>query len=103
MDWVTEIALCMLSMDGPNTNWLVLDKVSSNSQQMELSSFFDVGCCSLHTVHGAFQTGAVATNRLLDKVLHGMWKLFNDSPARRDTYITVTRCEHFPLSFCKTR
>ena len=32
-----------------------------------------------------------------------MWKLFNDSPARRDTYITVTRSEDFHLSFCKTR
>ena len=93
----------VLSMNGPNTNWLVLDKVSSHHQQMELPSFFDVGCCGLHTVHGIFQTGEVATNWLLDKVLYGIWKLFKDSPARRDTYITVTRSEDFPLSFCKTR
>ena len=93
----------MLSMDGPNTNWLVLDKMSSHRQQMELPSFFDVDCGGLHTMHGAFQTGAGATNLLLDKVLHGMWKLFKDSPARRDTYITVTLCEDFLLSFCKTR
>ena len=92
----------MLSMDGPNTNWPVLDKVSSHCQQMELSSFFDVGCCGLHTVHGAFQTGAVAANWLLDKILHGMWKLFKDLPTRRDTYITVTHSEDFPFSFCKT-
>ena len=35
----------MLSVDGPNTNWSVLDKVSFHCQQMELPSFFDVGCC----------------------------------------------------------
>ena len=92
----------MLSMDGPNTEWSVLDKMSTHHQQTELPSFFDVGCCGLHTVHGAFQTGAVATNWLLDKVLHGMWKLFKDSPPRRGTY-TVTHSEDFPLSFCKTR
>ena len=40
----------MLSMDGPNTSWSVLNKVSSPRQQMELPSFFDVGCCGLHTL-----------------------------------------------------
>ena len=68
---------------------------------MELPSFFEVGFCGLHTVHGAFQTGAVATNWLLDKVLHCKWKL-KDSPARSDTYITVSCSEDFPLGFCKT-
>lgn len=86
----------MLYMDGPNANWSVVDKMSSPRQQMELPSFFNVGCCGLHTVHGAFQTGIVAANWLLVKVLHGMWKLFKGSPARRDTYITVTCSEDFP-------
>ena len=86
----------MLYMDGPNANWSVVDKMSSPGQQMELPSFFNVGCCGLHTVHGAFQTGIVAANWLLVKVLHGMWKLFKGSPARRDTYITVTCSEDFP-------
>ena len=62
-------------MDGPNANWSVVDKMSSPGQQMELPSFFNVGCCGLHTVHGAFQTGIVAANWLLVKVQHGMWKL----------------------------
>ena len=86
----------MLYMDGPNANWSVVDKMSSPRQQMELPSFFNVGCCGLHTVHGAFQTGIVAANWLLVKVLHGMWKLFKGSPARRDTYITITCSEDFP-------
>ena len=52
---------------------------------MELPSFFDAGCCDLHTMHGAFQIGAVATNWLLDKYLYGMWKhlLTSLSPALR--------------------
>ena len=92
----------MLSIDKTYTNWSVLDKVSSHGQQMELSSFFYVGFCGLHTVHGAFQTGAVAMIWLLDKVLHGMWKLFKDFSVRWDTYITVAHSEDFPLSFCKS-
>ena len=69
---------------------------------MELLSFFDVGCCGLRIVHGAFHAGVVATKWLLDKVLHGMCKRFKDSSAKRDTYITITWSEDFPLSFCKT-
>ena len=32
-----------------------------------------------------------------------MWRLFHDSPARRDTYITINRSDQFPLMFCQTR
>ena len=32
-----------------------------------------------------------------------MWGLFHDSPARRDTYITINRSDQFPLMFCQTR
>ena len=32
-----------------------------------------------------------------------MWKLFNDSPARRDLYINLNRSDNFPLMFCQTR
>ena len=69
---------------------------------MELLSIFHVGCCGLHTLYGSFQTGAVATNWLLDRVPHCMWKLLKDLSARKDTCITVTCSEDFPLSFCKT-
>ena len=54
-----------LSMDGPNTNWPVLDKESSHRQQMELPSFFDNGSRGLPTVHGTFQTGAVVYGNFL--------------------------------------
>ena len=32
-----------------------------------------------------------------------MWRLFHDSPARRDTYITINQSDQFPLMFCQTR
>ena len=79
----------MLLMDGPNTNWSVLDKVSSQLKQIQLSSFFEVCCYWLHTVYGGFQTGAVLNKWHLGKVLHAMWKLFKDSPVRRDNCKTI--------------
>ena len=51
----------MLLMDRTKINWSVLDKLLSQGKQMGLLYFLEVGCCGLHAVHGAFQTGAVTT------------------------------------------
>ena len=95
--------MVMLSMDGPNTNWKVLDKLKSHRMENELPQIVDVGSCGLHVVHGAFQTGVKATGWNLEKVLKAMWKMFNDSPARRDLYIQLNTSDVFPLMFCQTR
>ena len=39
----------------------------------------------------------------VSKVSHAMWKIFDESPTRRDIYIRETGCDIFPLHFCKTR
>lgn len=100
---LNENAMIMISMDGPNTNWVVLDKMKAHRDANEIPQIMDVGSCGLHIVHGAFQTGIKATEWQLDKVLMAMWKLFNDSPARRDIYIQLNQTAIFPLMFCKTR
>ena len=37
------------------------------------------------------------------KILKGLYKLFNDTPARRSDYVGVTGSFLFPKSFCATR
>ena len=72
-----------------------------------MSSVIELGSCGLHIVHDAPQTG-MTTESLdgmdgnLHKVLHAMWKIFDESPARRDVSIRET-CDVFLLHFCKTR
>lgn len=41
----------------------------------------------------------IETDWEVHKVLHAMWKLFNESPARRDIYIQETGCDIFPCIF----
>ena len=89
-------------MDGPTANWSVMDKLNTYRSENELASFFEIGSCGLHIVHGAFKTGVIATNWELDKVFLAMLKLLNDSPARRDVYKTVNGTNEFLLHFCKT-
>ena len=59
---------------------------ASNLFDTKLDEKFDtllleIGCCCLHVVHGAFQTGHKAVGRDMISVLRSFYKLFHDSPA----------------------
>ena len=91
--------MLQLSMDGPSTNWNVLKMLNEYRSEKEYPTLIDIGCCGLHVIHGSFQTGVKATGWKLDGVLKAMWQIFHDSPARRDVYIQITRCDLFPLRY----
>ena len=74
-------------MDGPNVNWHVLKKHIQFREGKEFPELINIGSCGLHILHGALQTGTLKTGWEVNKVLHGMWKIFDESPARRDIYI----------------
>ena len=89
--------LLQLSMDGPNTNWSVLTMLHSDRCEKDYSKIIDVGYCSLHV--GAFMSGVETTDWFLNKTLKTMWKIFDDSLARRDTYIKICEADEFSLSY----
>ena len=70
-----------ISMDGPNVNWDVLKKHIQFREGKEFPKLINIGSCGLHILHGALQTGTLKTGWEVNKVLHGMWKIFDESPA----------------------
>ena len=92
-----------LSMDGPSTNWLVLDKVQERRKESDLPVLENIGSCGLHVVSGALHTGVKNSSWPLKKVMMSMFKLFDDSPARRDVYQNINGTSSFPTRFCPTR
>ena len=96
-------SLSMLSMDGPNTNWSVHKKLKNIRSREEVPQLFEVGSCGLHVIHGAFLSGVKTSRWEIEKFFKDMWRLFHDSPAERDTYITINRADQFLLMFCQTR
>ena len=92
-----------LSMDGPNTNWNVLDLVNGHLVENGHKNLVEIGSCSHHVVHGAFQTGALKTSWELNKVLKAMYNIFKESPARRDIYLKEGSSNEYPLKFCEPR
>ena len=65
----------MLSMNGPDTNWSVLEKLNNHRGQNKFPQLFEVVSCDLHVTHEAFQSVVKFTELELDKILKGMWKL----------------------------
>ena len=49
--------MTQLSLDGPNTNWKVLELINSQCSDLEIPTLIDIGSCGLHVIHGAFRTG----------------------------------------------
>ena len=92
-----------LSMDGPNTNWNVLNLVSNHLVENGYKDLIEIGSCSPHTDHGVFQTGSTKTGLELNKVLKAMYKIFNESSARCDVYLKEGSSSKFPIKFSETR
>ena len=92
-----------LAMDGPNTNWLVLDNVDDRQVSDGFNKTLQLGSCTLHILHGAFQTGIKKSSWEISKVLKAIWKILDESPARRDIYLRESPSGKLPLKFCTTR
>ena len=73
--------------------------LSTDGLKRYYPNIIDIGSCSLHVVHGAFKSGIEATNWDL-KIMKAMWKIIDDSPARRDIYIKICEVNEFPLRCC---
>ena len=80
-----------------------LKRLMHSREEEEYSKLINIGSFGLHVVHGAFKIGTLATGWEINKILHAMWEIFNESPVRRDIYLRERLCEIFPLHFCKTR
>ena len=49
-----------MSMDGPNVNLKLLEKINEERTSNEFHRLISIGSCGLHTIHGAFCAGAEA-------------------------------------------
>ena len=103
IDGLDQSKFLHLSMDGPTTNWNVLQMVDDHLVESGYRKTINIGSCSLHIVHGAFQTGAIKTEWEINKTLKAMFKIFDKSPARRDVYLKEGSSSEFPMKFCQTR
>lgn len=86
---LSEDSFLHVAIDGPNVNWNVLHKLDNKLVEDGFSKTPNIGSCAQH-VHGAFQTGSCNTWWNLDKIFKRMFYIFQDSPARRETFKTAS-------------
>ena len=89
--------LIQLSVDGPSTNWCVLQLLNDDREEKGYPQIINIGSCGLRVMHRAFKAGMEAAGWNVGKVLKSMWQLFHDSPARRETYARICESEIFPV------
>ena len=88
-------------MDGPSTNWNVLEMIDDHLFENRHQKTINIASCSLHIIHGAFQTGVTKTGWDLNKVHRALFKILDESPARRDVYLKEGTSGKFALKFCE--
>ena len=82
-----------------NWQWMdpmFLGKLDNHRIENDFTKTLNIGSCSQHIIHGAFQNGALS-NWNIDEILKAMYWILHDSPARRDYYMRVGNTEIFPL------
>ena len=87
-------------MDGPNSNWSMYRKIKDYRKEKDLSELVNIGSCSLHIAHRAFELGADATKRKLDDISNSLHKLFKKAGGWRTDYNSITGSKLLPYSFC---
>ena len=97
--------ILQVSMDGPNVNWAFLRQLKDDllSLDSEAAALLELGCCGLHVIHGAFQTGHTKATWNVNQILTFAYYVFKDSPARRADLTNLTGSTCFPPKFCRTR
>lgn len=94
--------LIQISMDGPNVNLKVMDNMLLLLKKEHAIGLLNVGTCGLHVMHNAFRAGCSVFPEV-ENTLIASYRLFKDSPARRDDYSSLKMNIKFPLKFCKQR
>ena len=95
--------LLQMSMDGPNMNWKTYELLSISIEEETKKKMLNIGSCGLHIIHNAFRSGSIETNWEVGQTLSSLYWLFQDSPARREGFVSITGSSVFPKQFCSHR
>lgn len=94
-----------VSMDGPAVNKSLIKSLEKEIASKDPNNpvLLDLGSCGLHSVHGSFKEGMKKTGWSIQEFLICLYRLFKNSPTRRENYTAVTNSNLFPQKFCSIR
>ena len=91
--------------DCPNVNKFFLNLLAETRKEKQRSRLVDLRTCRLHTLQYGFQHGKKASGWEFKSLLNAMYKIFDESPARRADYEKITTAieSDYALQFCSHR
>ena len=89
--------LYQISIDGPKVNLNFYREVEAKRNESFYQSLIDVATCSLHSVQSAVKSGFESTSWGIKDILKDGFNLLYDSPARREHFQVVTKCNVYQL------
>ena len=91
------------SNGGLNTNWPVLEKFIAAREVNDEPKLAEIGSCGLHIVSGSLNAGVNVNDWKVNEVMNAIWKIFSDSPARRDLDLKCNISGKLPQRYFGTR
>ena len=76
----------------------MLNSLQRNQEENDYLELVNIGSGSLYILCGALKAGEDGSDWNVSEVFKSMWKILDDSPARRDIYLRI--CDSI---FCSTR
>ena len=95
--------LCQISMDRPNVNVEFYRKFAQERKDENYHSLMDIGSCGLHVISKNLGTGVDDSQWGIKRLMKEAYKLFHDTPARRDDYKSITGSSAYPFSLCSSQ
>ena len=92
----------LVSSDEPNVNLAFLGLLNEHRCDHELSRLINIGACGLYTIHNSLKHGENSSGWKLNKLLHSMYKIFEEAPKCREKYeeIALAKTSDYFLQFC---
>jgi hypothetical protein len=78
--------LLMISCDGPNVNKKVIRLMNEHVLEVRKKSLIDIGTCSLHKIHNAFQKGLEEMENDVSQLIISLYYYFDGWPARWEDF-----------------
>jgi hypothetical protein len=90
-------------MDGPNVNWAFLRRSKDDllSIDPEAADLLELGCCELHVIRGAFQTGHTKVTWNVKQRLKSAYYVLKDSPAHRSDDTHFIKMDRIQLAYLR--
>ena len=82
--------MIQISMNGPSTNWKLLELIQKDWEKKEQNKLLDIGSCSFHIIQGALKSGAEENGWDIKPIFKAAYTILHGTSVRTGDFTSVT-------------